>query len=80
MERVRKSQWGNLLADDGLQRDGSFVTRESANDLVNRTLEINARRVDEVASGQRDRAYFTTRFGYRTGRETYITEDGMMYM
>jgi hypothetical protein len=80
MERVRKSQWGNLLAHGGLQRDGSFDSRESANDLVNRTLEINAQRVDEVASGEKDRAYFTTRFGYRTGREAYITKDGVMYM
>jgi hypothetical protein len=80
MDRIRNSQWRTVLAHGGLQRDGSFDSRETANDLVNRTLEINARRVDEVASGEKDRAYFTTRFGYRTGREAYITEDGVIYM
>lgn len=80
MERVRKSQWQNLLGHGGLQRDGSFDSRESANDFVNRTLELNAQKVDEVANGNKPDAYFTTRFGYRTGREAYTTKDGVMYM
>ncbi|MCJ2073741.1 hypothetical protein MKK75_33955 [Methylobacterium sp. J-030] len=80
MDRVRQSRWRNWLEHGGLHRDGSFDSLEAANDFVNRTLEINARKVDEVASGDEPNAYFTTRFGYRTGREAYSTKDEVMYM
>jgi len=50
---------------------GSFLSRESANDFVNRTLEENKEAVDRVASGQDERAMLEKRFGYATGKEAY---------
>lgn len=53
------------------QRQGTFESAESANDLVNRTLERNTAAVDEVASGNQDKGFLTSRFGHITGREAY---------
>ncbi|TMI99440.1 MAG: hypothetical protein E6G97_22725 [Alphaproteobacteria bacterium] len=53
------------------KREGSFESRESANDFVNRTLERNSVTVDQVADGKSDRTFLNTRFGYRTGREAF---------
>ena len=50
---------------------GSFLSRESANDFVNRTLEENKETVDRVASGAQDRATLEKRFGYVTGKEAF---------
>jgi hypothetical protein len=50
---------------------GSFSSLESANDFVNRTLEDNREKVDEVASGQKDTETLDKRFGYPTGREAF---------
>lgn len=69
--RVRASRLPLPVATFGLRRHGSFESAESANDLVNRTLEQNAPEVDRVASGRARDAFITSRFGYRTGREAY---------
>jgi hypothetical protein len=53
------------------RRLGSFASDESANDLVNRTLERNKATVDMVASGELKEAFITSRFGFITGREIF---------
>ena len=53
------------------QRQGSFESKESANDFVNRTLDQNKSLVDEVASGNKDSGFATARFGHITDREAY---------
>jgi Bacterial CdiA-CT RNAse A domain len=53
------------------QRQGSFESRESANDFVNRTLGQNRELVDSVASGSSERALLNSRFGFRTGIEAF---------
>jgi len=53
------------------KREGSFESRESANDFVNRTLERNQIMVDRVADGKLDREFLNARFGYPTGREAF---------
>lgn len=69
--RVRASRLPLPVVPFGVKRHGSFDSAESANDLVNRTLERNASEVDRVASGRATEAFVTSRFGYRTGREAY---------
>jgi hypothetical protein len=53
------------------RRLGSFASDESANDLVNRTLERNKATVDMVASGELKDAFITSRLGFITGREIF---------
>ena len=53
------------------KRFGSFASDESANDLVNRTLERNKATVDMVASGELKDAFIKARFGFITGREVF---------
>ncbi|WP_244474528.1 RNase A-like domain-containing protein [Methylobacterium sp. Leaf85] len=71
LARVQASKRTFPVVTYGLRRDGSFESIETANDLVNRTLEQNASEVDDVATGKRDDAFIKSRFGYRTGREAY---------
>lgn len=71
LARVRASRFGTFSATYGLKRDGSFESRESANDLVNQTLKENFAEVDSVASGSVEEAFITKRFGYKTGIEAY---------
>ncbi|MFC6740395.1 RNase A-like domain-containing protein [Methylobacterium tardum] len=79
-ERLRKSQSRSWIVDGGMKRDGSFDSIESANDLVNQTLKSNKEAVDRVASGLDDRKFITRSFDYKTGREAYSTDDGVVYM
>ncbi len=51
---------------------GSFDSKESANDFVNRVLEANKDLVDAVAEGKLPGATLERIFGYRTGREAYL--------
>jgi len=51
---------------------GSFDSKESANDFVNRVLEANKELVDAVADGKLPEAKLERIFGYRTGREAYL--------
>jgi hypothetical protein len=60
------------------RRLGSFESVESANDLVNRTLEQNKATVDLVASGE-PKAFVTSRFGFKTGREIFRPDPGERY-
>lgn len=54
---------------------GSFLSLEAANDLVNRVLEANRDRVDRAAAGEVDFIIAEKRFGYVTGKEAF-REDG----
>lgn len=79
-ERVKKSQWRSWIAHGGLRRAGSFSSIESANDLVNQTIESNKEAVDRVASGLDDRKFIKKSFNQKTGREAYSTDEGVLYM
>lgn len=79
-ERVRKSQWRSLIANGGIKRDGSFDSIESANDLVNQTIESNRTSVDRVASGADARKFIKKLFDRKTGREAYSTDEGIVHM
>jgi len=80
LERIRKSQWSTPLAHGGLKRNGSFSSIDSANDLVNQTIQANKSIVDLVASGTIKDAFITKEFRYKTGREAYSTNDGVLYL
>ncbi len=55
----------------GKLAEGSFDSLESANTLVNETLDRNSAQVDKVIVGKSDEEVLKTRFGYRTGYEAY---------
>lgn len=63
MGRVLASRRTFPVISYGLKRDGSFESVGTANDFINRTLEQNAAEVDDVATGRRDDAFMTSRFG-----------------
>ena len=61
--------------------NGSFDSRESANDFVNRTLEQNRDQVEAVATGRLAEKFITYRFGYKTGREAFREDvDAVPYL
>jgi hypothetical protein len=61
--------------------NGSFVSVESANDFVNRTLERNPDQVEAVATGRLAKKFITYRFGYKTGREAFREDvDAVPYL
>lgn len=80
MQRVQSSKRRFLFVDYGLRRDGTFESVETANDLINRTLEQNASEVDDVATGKKANAFLKSRFGYKTGREAYTAGQLEPYM
>jgi Bacterial CdiA-CT RNAse A domain len=51
--------------------EGSFLSKEAANDFVNRTIEDNKATVDLVASSQQKWGTLVKRFGYPTGKEAF---------
>ena len=61
------------FATIGAKAEGAFVSKEAANDFVNRSLEANSDKVDAVVNGLSNRDSFTTRFGYVTGKEAFRT-------
>jgi hypothetical protein len=71
LARVSRDRYRFLGVTIYRWRAGTFLSLESANDFVNRTLEENQAMVDAVASGQRDRAFLKKRFGYVTGTEAF---------
>lgn len=78
---VRRDRHRSLFVTVARIREGTFLSLESANDFVNRTLEVNQGLVDLVASGRRDEAVFNSRFGYVTGREAFrLDADSEPYM
>jgi hypothetical protein len=79
-ERVRKSQWRTLFYNGGERRDGSFSSIDSANSLVNATIDENRSEVDLVASGSSESVFIKKQFGYKTGREAYSNNEGAVYV
>jgi len=71
LARITRDRYRLLVVTVYRWRAGTFLSRESANDFVNRTLEDNQAAVDSVASGQQERAFLKKRFGYVTGREAF---------
>lgn len=57
--------------------ESSYLSWESANDLVNGLLENNKTSVDMVASGQWPDQWIEERIGSPTGIEAYPTLDGL---
>ncbi len=51
---------------------------ESENDFINRLLQSNTDEVDQVANGDSDQIWIENRFGYRTGVEAYLDEQGQI--
>lgn len=68
---VRRDRFDGWSITVARQAEGTFLSQESANDLVNRTLELYPDRVDAVASGAQDEAVLDRRFGYVTGKEAF---------
>jgi hypothetical protein len=69
---VQKDKYNILgFVIDRWRGEGLFLSRESANDYVNRVLEENQETVDLVASGQQQEASLIKRFGSVTGKEAY---------
>ena len=56
------------------ERQGSFLSEEAANDLVNRVLQNHKEEVDLVASGRFDQQWLEDRIGSKTGIEA-ISDD-----
>ena len=79
-DRVRKSQWRTLFYNGGERRDGSFPSIDSANSLVNTTIDENKSEVDLVASGSSEGVFIKKQFSYKTGREAYSNNDGVVYV
>ena len=64
-------QTGNLEITEYPIAEGTFRSREEANDLVNQVLKRNTDTVDQVAAGKLERAKLEERFGFVTGKEAY---------
>jgi hypothetical protein len=64
-------QTGNLEITEYPIAEGTFRSREEANDLVNQVLKRNTDTVDQVAAGKLEWAKLEERFGFVTGREAY---------
>jgi hypothetical protein len=64
-------QTGNLEITEYPIAEGTFRSREEANDLVNQVLKRNTDTVDQVAAGKLKEAKLQERFGFVTGKEAY---------
>ena len=73
-EYVRVTLLGIPVWEAGRYRAGSFPSLNEANEWVNKTLDVNRAIVDEVASGRREEAFLTHRFGFVTGREAIVAD------
>jgi hypothetical protein len=62
---------GNLEITEFRDAEGSFATREQANDHVNQLLKLEHDKVDQVATGMKDRALLERRIGSVTGYEAF---------
>jgi hypothetical protein len=62
---------GNLEITEFRDAEGSFATREQANDHVNQLLKLERDKVDQVASGAVKRLKLESRFGSVTGYEAF---------
>jgi HK97 family phage portal protein len=53
---------------------GSFLSKEAANDFVNQLLQSRKSTVEAVSKGLEQDAWLEMRFGYRTGKEAFRPE------
>ena len=67
---LQDQTYDNGIYTYGPEAEGSFESKETANDLVNRVLETYQADVDEVAGGKYE-SVLNKRFGYPTGKEAY---------
>ncbi|MEA2818432.1 MAG: hypothetical protein QOJ86_436 [Bradyrhizobium sp.] len=67
----QRRQVGNLEITEYPLAEGTFRSREEANDLVNQVLKRNTDTVDQVAAGKIPKATLEERFGFVTGKEAY---------
>lgn len=70
--RLEREHWHFGFFEVGRKRAGTFFSLGEANEYVNKTLEANRAVVEQVASGQREDAFLTHRFGFVTGREAIV--------
>lgn len=72
-KRIKESQVRGWFFSEGIDRNGSFDSEESARDLIRQTLENNPEAVSKVASGRESKPILLTwRYGFRTGREAFV--------
>jgi hypothetical protein len=67
----QRVQTGNLEITTYPVAEGTFRSREEANDFVNQVLKRNTDTVDEVAAGKLKEAKLQERFGFVTGKEAF---------
>jgi hypothetical protein len=67
----QRVQTGNLEITSYPVAEGTFRSREEANDFVNQVLKRNTDTVDEVAAGKLKEAKLQERFGFVTGKEAF---------
>lgn len=67
--RIVNTQSLKVLSKGYGAASGSFVSRDSANDLVNQVLREYKPEVDRVTAGEAPGATLNKRFGYPTGKE-----------
>jgi Bacterial CdiA-CT RNAse A domain len=67
----QRRQSGNLEITEFRLAQGSFTSLEQANDLVNRVIEMNKDKVDQVAAGKVKGAKLEQRFDFVTGKEAF---------
>lgn len=74
LNEVRQDRVRGLVESYSRKVEGTFLSVETANDLVNRTLEADSATVDLVAAGRLTLGELDKRFGYPTGREAFRPE------
>jgi hypothetical protein len=67
----KRTQSGNLEITEFRDAEGSFATREQANDYVNQLLKLERDKVDQVATGAEKRLKLESRIGSVTGYEAF---------
>jgi hypothetical protein len=67
----KRIRTGNLEITEFPEAEGTFRSKEDANDLVNQVLKLNKDKVDDVAAGKIDGATLQHRFGFVTGKEAF---------
>jgi hypothetical protein len=67
----KRTQSGNLEITEFRDAEGSFASREQANDYVNQLLKLERDKVDQVATGAKDRDLLERRIGSVTGKEAF---------
>ncbi len=68
--RIRRTPLGTWV--DYLPAVGTFDSKESANDFVNRVLEWNKEKIDQLIAGKIENLTLNWIFGFRTGKEAFL--------